>query len=68
MNAADDRVTPAKDCVEFYTQLAKAGVPTEIHIFSKGSHGFDLGKGRGQSAAIWPNSFVAWLKDARISD
>ncbi len=68
MNAADDRVTPAKDCVEFYTQLTNAGVPTEIHIFSKGSHGFDLGKGRGQSAAIWPSSFVAWLKDSRISE
>ena len=66
MNASDDQVTPASKCIDFYRQLLDAGVSAELHIFSKGSHGFDLGTGRGKSASIWPNSFVAWLRDRSI--
>lgn len=66
MNARDDRATPATACVDFYAALLKAGVNAELHVFSKGSHGFDLGTGRGESAAIWPTSFVAWLRDVKI--
>ena len=66
MNAADDTVTPASKCLGFYTTLLKHKVPAELHVFSKGSHGFDLGVGRGESAAIWPTSFVAWLRDTGL--
>ena len=66
MNALDDGVTPAAKCVDFYATLLKAGVNAELHVFSKGSHGFDLGTGRGKSAAIWPTSFVAWMQDRNI--
>jgi len=63
MNAGDDGVTPPSKCVDFYATLLKHKVNAELHVFSKGSHGFDLGIGRGESAAIWPTSFVAWLRD-----
>ena len=66
VNARADRVTPAAKCVDFYSMLLKAGVEAELHVFSKGSHGFDLGTGRGSSMAIWPASFVAWLRDANM--
>ena len=46
-----------------YAALLKAGVNAELHIFSTGSHGFGMGKGRGESTALWPTSFVAWLHD-----
>ena len=66
MNASDDQMTPADKCVDFYATLLEAGVKTELHVFSKGSHGFDLGTGRGESAAIWPTSFVGWLRDSNM--
>jgi len=44
----------------------KAGVKAELHICSKGSHGYDLGTGRGKSLAIWPESFVAGLIDSSM--
>ena len=66
MNARDDQLTPADKCVAFYTILLRAGVKAELHVFSKGSHGFDLGTGRGKSVAIWPASFVAWLRDSNV--
>ena len=63
VNARIDKLTPADKCVDFYASLLKAGVNAELHVFSKGAHGFDLGIGRGQSLALWPTSFVAWLRD-----
>jgi dienelactone hydrolase len=66
MNARDDQLTPADKCFDFYATLLKAGVNSELHFLGKGSHGFDLGTGRGVSAAIWPDSFVAWLQDSNL--
>ena len=68
VNARVDKLTPADKCVDFYAALLKAGVDAEIHIFSKGSHGFGMGEGRGESTALWPTSFVAWLHDCGIID
>lgn len=68
VNARVDKLTPADKCVDFYAALLKAGVDAEIHIFSKGSHGFGMGEGRGESTALWPNSFVAWLHDCGMMD
>ncbi|MBE3096600.1 MAG: alpha/beta hydrolase [Planctomycetes bacterium] len=64
VNARDDQLTPAGKCVDFYAMLLRAGVKAELHVFGKGSHGFDLGTGRGKSAALWPSSFAAWLRDS----
>ena len=67
MNATDDRLTPVNRCVDFYQTLLKAGAQAELHLFAKGGHGFDLGDGRGESAALWKESFVAWLKDSGLA-
>ena len=66
INARVDRLTPADKCVEFYAMLLRAGVKAELHVFAKGSHGFDMGAGRGKSVAIWPTSFIAWLVDSNM--
>jgi acetyl esterase/lipase len=66
MNASDDQLTPADKCIDFYKMLLQAGVKTELHLYSQGSHGFDLGVGRGESVAMWPVSFVAWLRDVNV--
>ena len=66
VNARVDELTPADKCVDFYASLLKAGVNAEIHVLSKGGHGFGMGAGRGNSTALWPTSFVAWLRDCGI--
>ena len=67
MNAADDPITPAHRCLEFYAKILKAKVPkTELHIVNQGGHGFDLGDGRGQSTAMWKDSFVKWMADVGL--
>jgi len=66
MNARVDKLTPADKCVEFYSMLLRAGVNAELHVFGKGSHGFDLGDGRGKSLAMWPRNFTSWLSDSNM--
>jgi len=66
INARVDELTPVDKCFDFYGMLLKIGVQAELHIYSKGSHGFDLGTGRGKSIEIWPSSFIAWLSDSGI--
>jgi len=66
VNACVDRLTPAGKCIGFYAKLLKAGVNAELHVFSKGTHGFGLGAGRGESVAMWPASFAAWLRDSNM--
>jgi len=66
VNARIDRLTPAEKCLDFYAMLLKAGVNAELHVYSKGSHGFGMGDGRGKSLARWPGSFAAWLADINM--
>ena len=66
VNARVDKLTPADKCVDFYASLLRAGVNAELHILSKGSHGFGLGDGQDESTALWPTSLVAWLHDCGI--
>jgi len=66
VNARVDKLTPADRCIDFYAALLRGGVNAELHVFGKGSHGFGMGHGRGESAALWPTSFTAWLHDSKI--
>ena len=66
VNARVDKLTPAPKCVDFYTSLLQAGANAELHVFGKGGHGFGMGQGRGESTAMWPKSFVAWLQDCAM--
>ena len=63
MNGGPDKVTPASKALSLYQILLEKEVPSELHVFGKGNHGFDLGDGAGRSAALWKVSFVAWLQD-----
>jgi acetyl esterase/lipase len=63
VNGQEDTTTPADACAQFYYTLCKKEVPAELHIYSKGKHGFTSGLGAGHSTVQWTSSFVAWLKD-----
>jgi len=63
VNGAQDDVTPADKCIQLYTALLERKVTAELHIYAKGTHGFDSGIGRGNSVSTWQNSFINWLKD-----
>ena len=36
----DDKVAPATNCIPYYLALRKAGIPSEMHIYPEGNHGW----------------------------
>jgi len=56
-----DETVPVEQALTFYDALVKAGVPSEMHVFAKGSHGSGLGKG---DAALdqWAGLLENWLR------
>ena len=59
MQAIDTSIGP-DNSVRFYQWVVALKVPVELHLFTKGGHGFGLGR-PGSSAAEWPDLFVKWL-------
>ncbi len=61
-STTDDDTVPISASVNFYSALAAAGVPVEMHIFRHGDHGSGMGSG---IAALdqWPVLLDQWLRD-----
>ena len=57
----DDKTVPVEQSLRFYEALVKAGVPSEMHIFAKGSHGSGMGKG-DPSLDQWTALLETWLR------
>jgi acetyl esterase/lipase len=65
VHADDDRLT-AEHSVRFYLALKKAGVPAELHVYSKGGHGFGI-LNRGLPVSAWRLRFEEWLEQAGLT-
>jgi acetyl esterase/lipase len=59
-HAADDRVT-ALSSVVYFTELRKAGVSAELHIYAAGGHGYGLRRTE-QPVTGWPARCAEWLE------
>lgn len=59
-HAGDDPI-PAENSVQMYLALKKAGVPADLHIYSKGGHGFGLRKSP-MPCSTWPARCEEWLR------
>jgi endo-1,4-beta-xylanase len=60
--AYDDRMP--EQLAAFFTNLRKAGVNAELHIYNRGGHGFGVRDDRPDYAiSTWPVRFVDWLGD-----
>ena len=60
-HANDDKAVSVLNPILFYTALVKAGVPAEMHLYEKGSHGFGMRPNRGIAANNWPVRCAEWL-------
>ena len=58
--AADDDMASAVS-TRFYSEWRVAGHPSELHIYSKGGHGFGMNK-QGLPSDRWIDRFAEWLQ------
>jgi acetyl esterase/lipase len=60
-HAHDDPVAGPENSALMYLALKKANVPAELHIYSKGGHGFGV-RTNTLAGATWTGQMVEWLE------
>ena len=60
VHAHDDGL-PVEHSIRFYLALRKAKVPAELHVYSKGGHGFGM-RQRGQPISAWRERWLEWMR------
>ncbi|ATC62830.1 hypothetical protein CMV30_01985 [Nibricoccus aquaticus] len=64
-HASDDPKAPALVATKIYQHLQEGGASAELHIFSKGDHGFGALPPKG-SVRSWTTLCAGWLRDQGI--
>jgi acetyl esterase/lipase len=59
-HAGNDPIGP-ENSITMYKALKKVGVPSELHIYSTGGHGFGL-RPSSRPCSTWPERCGEWLK------
>lgn len=65
VHAGDDPSVPVLNSIQYFEALNKFKVPSELHVYQRGGHGFGLGKDKG-TTADWFDSCIKWLKESNI--
>ena len=63
--ANDDKTVPVENSKMFYSELQSKNIPSEIHSFDIGGHGFGMRK-NGIPADNWPDLLKNWLKTNKL--
>ncbi len=63
-HAMDDDVVPVENSIRFYEAMKEKNVPADMHLFSKGKHGFPLEPAKSN----WLNYAFQWLKEQNLID
>jgi acetyl esterase/lipase len=60
-HSADDPV-PVHNSIALFSELKKAKVPAEMHIYASGGHGYGIRK-IGHPCNAWPERCAEWMRD-----
>jgi len=61
IHSSDDDVVPVKNSIVYYEALQKNNVPSELHIYPYGGHGYSLAIGKGHLAG-WIDRCTDWIQ------
>jgi acetyl esterase/lipase len=62
-HTGEDNAVKVENSLEFAAALRRSGVPFDLHVYQKGTHGIGLGGGRaGGSHHPWAADCLFWLK------
>lgn len=62
LHAVDDKSVPVENTLLMFASLKARGIPTEMHVFNEGGHGFGLRSIAGKPVAAWPDLFASFAR------
>jgi acetyl esterase/lipase len=62
VHSADDKVVPVKNSIVYFEGLVSHNIPSELHVFQKGGHGFGMAI-KGGTESAWPDLCLRWIKE-----
>jgi acetyl esterase/lipase len=62
---AEDDPVHVENAVVYFTQLKKAGVPAELHVFAQGGHGYGL-RPTDLPITHWPKLVETWMRTIKV--
>lgn len=60
VHAADDKAVVQQNSIHYYLALQEKNIPSALHIWESGGHGFGMLGGKG-SIRFWPKITTDWL-------
>jgi acetyl esterase/lipase len=63
---AEDDTVHVENATAYFLALKGAGVPTELHIYAEGGHGYGLRK-TGLPVTEWPGLVDVWMKTIKVA-
>lgn len=64
--AADDRVVPVQNSLMMFSALQAAKIPSALHVFDVGGHGFGRPGDPSGPGRFWPDLFEDWLQRQKL--
>jgi acetyl esterase/lipase len=61
-HASDDKIVDVANSIQFYEALNRQGVPADLHIYSKGDHGYL----KEPAFDEWFGRCIAWLSQSKM--
>ncbi len=61
IHSGDDRGVPVENSIAYYEALQASQIPSELHIYPYGGHGYSLAVGRGH-LSTWPDRVIEWIR------
>jgi acetyl esterase/lipase len=65
VHASDDPVSHVENSIVMYQALRRVGIPTELHVYASGGHGFGVRKS-DKPCSTWTDRCLAWLQSQGV--
>lgn len=67
IHSDDDKGVPVENSIAYYKALRAHNIPSELHIYPYGGHGFSLAIGRGH-LSTWPDRVIEWINYLDVNE